>query len=410
MKKLLLITHINPFSGHSGQSQRVKYMLQALQHDFDVHVLFGTYDEKQKTGFIDGIGRSNFKVKASAFTHRRRCWDKIGAVYCEYVVGLKSSNYFIAKLLDYDSLQTQVKVADYDVVFFEYWHAYKTARKINRSHPGIATICDTHNILSATYGLYVNAHAVKKMFSAWYQKKYNHIEFKEALPSFSHLIAINLAEYETLLKSFGKEKVWYCPMGVDLSLFADAPAYAPRLPFVVLYYGGLGSLHNQNAAIEVYKNFVQPAVSQGLAVQYKIVGSNPPSNFVQHFDEKIVTIIGFSSRLTDAFAGVSLAIIPWQGKYGFRSRLIELSACGVPIFTASDAVWGMGYEHGKTAFVFDDMDGHAYDSFVSLYDKSDTLARVSQQAKQFVNAQYAYQNTYVAFSQKLKQMAAASSK
>ncbi|TAD86470.1 MAG: glycosyltransferase family 1 protein [Bacteroidetes bacterium] len=407
MKKLLLLTHVNPFSGQSGQAQRVRYTLQALQQHFNVHLVYGTYAEKEKQHFLNDGVKNSFSGTASVITSRRHFGHYLGALFSEYFIGLKSSNYFIARLFGYRHLQHHVRLSDYDVVFFEYWHAYKTAQLIRRYHPNITTICDTHNILSATYSLYVNAHPVKKLFPTWFKKRYSHVEFRVALPSFQYIVAINLAEYDTLVHAFNSETVWYCPMGVDLSLFAQAAPYAPNKPFVVLYYGGLGSQHNQQAAVEVYKTFVEPAVNQGLNVKYKIVGSNPPAHFVQQFNSDVVSVIGYCSSLTDAFAGVSLAIIPWKGKYGFRSRLIELSACGIPIFTSADAVWGMGYTHQTNAYIFDSMDADAYKFFTGLYQNSDDLLAVSKAASRFVNEQYAYENTYLAFSQKLQQQIAA---
>jgi glycosyltransferase involved in cell wall biosynthesis len=405
LKKLLLLTHVNPFSGHSGQSQRVRYTLKALQHLFDVTVVFGTYSHTQKEHFMEGFAQSGFQMRATVITGRQFFSDKIKAAFTEFGLGLKASNYFISKLFSVERLNSCVDFGDYHIVFFEYWHAYATARQLAQAFPNLITVCDTHNILSSTYHLYVRKHRLKKYLMGHFIKRYETVEFNAALPSFRYLIAINREEHLQLVQKFGAEKVLFCPMGVDLSAFDGAATYGSTAPFVVLYYGGLGSAHNQQAALQAYRRFVLPAIEQGLLVRYRIVGSKPPDGFADVFDASITEVVGFADRLVDAFAGVSLAIIPWVGRYGFRSRLIELAACGIPIFTTADAVWGMGFEHNNTAFVFNELDEVAFSQFTELYHNKALLRQVSDQAAALVRDQYDYKNTYEALGLLLQAIA-----
>ena len=61
---------------------------------------------------------------------------------------------------------------------------------------------------------------------------------------------------------------------------------------------------------------------------------------------------GYVEDLSSILSDVDLAVIPFEGKYGFRSRLIELMYYGIPVLTTEDAIWGMGFTPGIDIFIF----------------------------------------------------------
>ena len=44
-------------------------------------------------------------------------------------------------------------------------------------------------------------------------------------------------------------------------------------------------------------------------------------------------------------------LCPWSGQYGFRSRLIEVMALGIPVIASPDAVFGMGLGPAQGVFL-----------------------------------------------------------
>ena len=363
--------------------------------------MFGTYNIQEFDNFNSIVKTNSEPIKLLSVLGKIKLLDKVLAFYEEYIKGLKASNYFISKLFSIEVLKKTVDFKDNQLVIFEYWHAYKTAKQLKEEFPSVVTICDLHNILSSTYEIYITNHYFKKYFKQAYLKKYRAVEFNHALPVFDFLISINQEEHNQLCKKFGAQSILFCPMGIDLTAFNNASDYQVSEPIVILYYGGLGSQHNRDAATLVYNLFVKPAIQLDFNIQYKIIGSNAPEGFSSNFDAEIVNVVGYSKDLINDFKGVTMAVIPWEGKYGFRSRLIELAACNVPLFTTEDAVWGMGFVNNSTAFLIDKMNESAFDKFMALLKNSLLLKNVSKNAKTFVEDQYAFESTYEALAHKL---------
>ena len=116
-------------------------------------------------------------------------------------------------------------------------------------------------------------------------------------------------------------------------------------PLRVGYYGGLQSTHNQNDALKCY-NKIMPIVWETFKnTQLWIIGSSPPINItnIPAIDDR-VHVTGFVEDVKNILSTMSVVICPWEGVYGFRSRIIELMALGIPIVTSREAVEGMGME------------------------------------------------------------------
>lgn len=100
---------------------------------------------------------------------------------------------------------------------------------------------------------------------------------------------------------------------------------------------------------------------------------------------------------------MSLVLCPWQGKFGFRSRLIEVMALGVPVVATPDAVFGMGLEEGQ-GLLLAETDADLGQICLNLLADGQGLCRHSRLARQQVEAKFSFPATYGALSQRLQQM------
>ena len=82
-----------------------------------------------------------------------------------------------------------------------------------------------------------------------------------------------------------------------------------------------------------------------------------------------------------------------KGKYGFRSRLIEAMALGVPLVVTSDAIYGMGLEDEKGISVYDS-DEKIADTTVNLLLSPDFASQQSILARKQVEEKFSFEATY----------------
>ena len=164
-----------------------------------------------------------------------------------------------------------------------------------------------------------------------------------------------------------------------------------------MYYGGLGSKRNEEAAIEII-NLTTEITD---LVKLKIIGSNPSKKLKEKVKNITnIELVGFVDNLEDAFKQIDLAIIPFKGKYGFRSRILELMFYHVPILTTYDAVWGMDFVNNEDVFIYhnnSDLKRRA----IELINNIDLRNKIIKNAKTKIECEYSFEKTYLKFSHDL---------
>jgi glycosyltransferase involved in cell wall biosynthesis len=354
--------------------------------------------------FASSIKERFPQVNGLCIVGKKSRLDLPGRIWCEYARGLKSSNFYIAKLFEYRRLTKLIYWSQYKVVLFEYWHAFATAQKLKQAYPHILTVCDLHNILSYTYPLHISAHPVKRYFAKAYNQKYQRQEFKHALPSFDYLVSINREEDQLLRNEYGSDKTLFCPMGIDLDKFTFVKRDLTVAKFCCLFYGVLSSSNNKRALRQL-ATVVNGLGATSQTFKLRIAGSGNADFLKPLFNELVTEVMGFVADLGAATTDVQLAVIPWQGKYGFRSRIIELMALGIPVLTTYDAVWGMGLTNGNQLLLINDFEKEALPVLERLLQDRSELQAMALRARRFVEEVYSYEESYGRLGVKLSSLA-----
>jgi glycosyltransferase involved in cell wall biosynthesis len=401
-KKLLVISHVWPFPGHSGQEMRVRNSLIALKKEFQITFLtVGSKKDSedlrvQMNGYCDELlclpSRYNRNFATKVFY-------KALAQIRSFANGLKPSNYLIGDLeLTPKRIERVLDGREFDCVLFEYWHAYKCTAFFKRK--GTPCILDMHNILS-------ESNIAQRPKNPWIlgkwksqsQDNYRNAE-EHAWGLFDGIIAINKLELRYVDERLNGVKLFYVPMGIVLSdlKYCWNPCFdAPK----IAYYGGLNSLHNAQSAMDCYHK-IMPAIWKKFPnAELWIVGSNPPKSLqeIARNDERVV-VTGFVNDLSSVMGKILAVVCPWQGTYGFRSRVIEVMALGIPVVTTSSAVYGMELTHEKGILLSSDNDGLVHHLLRLMSDRAYSENQ-SNLARFVVDNQFSLEGTYGRFASDL---------
>lgn len=392
--RLLVLSQVLPFPGAAGQQQRVAYKLRALRPYF--HLTFLTavplpqvqpVQEKllehcDEALVIPSLYSSGLWIR---LYHRLR-----GLVFI-LRSGLKFSNYLIGQL-EFAPRRLEALLQDqrFDCVLFEYWHAAGSLPIFIRR--GIPCVLDMHDLLWQSYSRQLEAHPwLPGWLRKWAVERYRRQE-EAAWAKFDVLIAINRAEYEyTRQRAPENVQMFYAPMGVDLERwpYSYQPASPPRLA----YYGGLGSPHNQRDALFCYQQVMPLIWERAPQAELWIVGSNPPASLKELERDPRVKVTGYVEHVQEILRTITAVLCPWSGTYGFRSRLVEVMALGVPVVASPDAVHGMGLVEGQGLLLGQgatDLAQHA----VRLIQDPGFAAGQSRQARLQVEASFSFEASY----------------
>jgi glycosyltransferase involved in cell wall biosynthesis len=104
-------------------------------------------------------------------------------------------------------------------------------------------------------------------------------------------------------------------------------------------------------------------------------------------------LVGYVDQPADELARHALVVCPFVGTYGFRSRIIELMATGVPVVGTPDAVAGVGFTAGLHIRVAEDDAGLAA-AVVELLANDEQATAQSRAARRFVEAEYDFDSSY----------------
>lgn len=349
--RLVVLSHVMPIAVASGQQQRVHHTLIALREHF--HVTFVGVASPRDHNFIrpklhdicdevELLSTPNRK-SASALLHRGLGW-----LY-QRRTGLKYSNYIIGHVgLNPSRMRSLLARRQIDLAFFEYFHAADSAPVFQAK--GIPCVLDMHNVLWQSFARQLDARGIAAKAKDNAVGRYRAAEEK-SWERFDGLIAISEGERDYVKERLGLcKRLFYAPMGIPLHQWPYC--WAPVQPHRLAFYGGLSSSHNAEDARRCYHRIMPTVWAKLPNAELWLVGSNPPPDLrlLAQRDPR-VHVTGFVERVGDILKTMAVLLCPFSGTYGFRSRVIEAMALGVPVVATPDAVFGMGLKDETGLFL-----------------------------------------------------------
>lgn len=343
-KVLLFISHVIPINPSSGQQQRVLQMINEGRKNFKV--VFLTFCQHEK---IEDTQKNLSKIVDHCIVlpsiYQRslihKIWYSVLSFFFQVRTGLKKSNYIIGQLeLTNKRVEDALKEEKIDLVIYEYWHAWRSTSVFKDK--GKPVILDMHDNLTSAYEGQLN----HKVFLP---KKIKHRMLEQYLreerlawSQFDRIISINDLELDVVRDNTTRANLFFCPMGLDLDYWNYS--YNPTVPVRLGFYGGLGSEVNSRQALFTIKK-IMPILWKKLPdVELWLIGSNPAEELRNITTrESRIKVTGFLLDPRPTLASLTALFCPWEGVFGFRSRVVEVMALGVPIIASPDAVAGMGF-------------------------------------------------------------------
>ncbi|MBZ2179174.1 MAG: glycosyltransferase family 4 protein [Acidobacteriota bacterium] len=406
MRRILVVSHVLPYPASAGQRQRVGLTLQGLREAF--HVTFLTTvapDEVRPTrealaAWCDEAIVASYAEGAAGLSG---WWRRLAtAFYCIWT-GLRASNYFLERVaFPAGRWEELLGEREFDCVLLEYWHAAASMQYFRDR--GIPVVLDTHNVLWQAYRADLDR---RRWIPAWWKRRavalYREAE-EEAWRQFDGLIAINREEHLAMRRAAPRVRHFYTPMGVDV---VNRWCYRWRPEGLrICCYGGFGSAHNTASALRCARQ-IMPMVWRRLPhAELWLVGSQPPAALRALETDARIRVTGFVDEVQPLLGSMQLVLCPWKGTYGFRSRLVEVMAVGVPVVANPDAVDGMEMAHEQGILLGDDDTALALHALRLLTDRP-FAAQQSERARALVAARYGFEATYGALSRELSQWVSA---
>ena len=130
------------------------------------------------------------------------------------------------------------------------------------------------------------------------------------------------------------------------------------------------------------------------SAEFWIIGSNPPPELrlLAERDSR-VRVTGFVERVQDVLRTAAVMLCPFTGTYGFRSRVIEAMALGVPVVATQDAIYGMDLAPDQGLLLAETDEAMGLATLRLLTDPAFAAAQ-SCAARAQIEQRYSFQNCY----------------
>jgi glycosyltransferase involved in cell wall biosynthesis len=390
---MLVLSHVLPFPRSAGQQQRVYYTLKAARERF--HVTFAsvlpdageTVARRELAPLCDEV---LLLPDAYAGSSSGRAWQIGAGTAYMAATGLKRSNYVIGRVhFPPDRVASLIQGRSFDCALFEYWHAVDNVDQLRRA--GVPCVLDMHDILWRSYERRLSETMFPTAFQRWALDRYRDRE-EQAWNRFDAVVAINREEERYVRDKVPRSTpVFHAAMGTDLTAWPYS--WSPTSPPRIAYYAGFSSRHNQDAAIRCARHIMPLVWHSHPNAELWLVGSNPPARIRELSSEPRIKVTGFLEKPQAVLSTMTAVLCPWVGTYGFRSRIVEVMALGVPTVVTPDAVWGMDLEPGRGMLIGnDDRDLAAH--VIGLVSDRGNTERHSAEARAQVEARFSLATTY----------------
>jgi glycosyltransferase involved in cell wall biosynthesis len=179
-------------------------------------------------------------------------------------------------------------------------------------------------------------------------------------------------------------RYWTVPFSLDLSLYPLQPFV--REPIVGLF----GSMHwepTRSAAIRLLTR-IWPLIKEKMPdAKLFIAGWNADKYLLKYMPMEDVTLEENLNHPTDFFSKVAVMVYAPSKGSGFKVKVLESMAYGVPVVTTWEGVEGLDYENGKHCFV-EESDEMIAEKVVVLLKSIDLRNLVRMEARELLQTKY----------------------
>jgi len=400
----LIISWIHPHRRAAGGDIRVLNTIHALQSQFEVTYLTAaapprvrqTYHELSQ--IVTRPIVMPFITQHSAFA-RFAHWG-MGSAYA-IATGLKRSNY-VTGIAEF----AQRRIADacvphdYDLVVFEYWHTFRVVPIFRQA--GVPCVLDMHEITWRSYERQLLETRCGKPAPMRSRRVRAYRKAEErAWSEYDAIVASNAEEAAIVSQLLPHKRVILAPKGVDMAVWPYC--WSPNTPHRLAFYGSLGNRSNLRGVRRCAEAIMPSVWESHPSTEFWIVGSNPPAEITALAEDHRIHVTGFVEDAASVLSTMTAVLCPWEGAYGFRGRIVELAALGVPIVATPDAVWGMGIQKDRGVLLADSDAGLA-EYCVRLLENSEFAKAQSIDARALVEDKYSFDATYAQLADQLYEL------
>lgn len=395
-KKILIINSVSLFPLVMASQDRVYKMAKRLaqDHTVDVAAIVTSSNELEMSKKnLNNCTNNFYPIFSLNFNKNKMLRKLIGAYwFLNYLLfGIPLRHFYWGHRKIIKQIKHIVDRNNYDIVQVEYCYSGNIFNIIPKD---AYKIIDTHDVLFEKKEKEYN-YIYGKKWSHFRKKEFNEYKKIEIDITRSTDIVISLSEHDKdVFESLApNSKHILIPTGQDIGFYKNYPKKNRNKGPVILFYGGIGSKQNTEAFFRLYENIFPLVKSEIPEVRLLVLGRNPNKKILRLNEQPDIEVTGFVEDVRPFIAKSSIMILPMKLGAGFRSRVVEVMAMGVPVLGTHNALDSINFKNGSEG-VIEDKDKSLANNAVRLLKNSSLLKEMSRAAEDFAEKNFNIEATY----------------
>ena len=397
-KKILIANHASLFPKTMANQDRVFNMIKRLAQDHIVDVVApyrNDHELAESRKQLEPICNKYFPLQAINPTddHLKRKFHRLSSYFGYYIRGNPHLYYYSTRREYTSAIAGIMRATRYDIVQAEYWFMAKCLDSAERS---VLKVIDTHDVLfdKLTQTLGQKYGETLPFLASRELARYKELETRY-LKYADLLLSISPADRELFARLGIINQTLLIPSGQNVGHF-NAFKEQPK-DGVILFYGSMGGQENIDAFFRLWHK-IFPLIKEKLPnAKILVVGANPPESIWRLVDNKNLSVTGFVDDVRPYLATANVMLLPLDVAAGFRSRVVDVMAMGIPVVgthKALDCLDMQSSTHGYIADSDEAMASHA----ITLLANPELRARISDNCVRLATDKYSIDATFGALS------------
>jgi len=218
--------------------------------------------------------------------------------------------------------------------------------------PGTLTIISVHECYTQAFrqrvdkGEHIEEETIEKLF------EYEFSMYR----SVDRVLSLTREDMEVLIQLVPELRAKTCvvPHGVDTDFYTPPPARSWETKNI-LFLGNFRHYPNVNAVQNFMTHCWAKITREVPETTFHAIGFDPPPELLALGEDRIIVREGGAhSDVRETYWGSDIFVAPIELGGGFRGKMLEALACGLPIISTSLAAFGIDPVNGEEMFVTDD--------------------------------------------------------
>ena len=376
---------------------RAIHTIKSLTKYFDVDLLTTVKEDKEQSLSKKAMEEINGKfIPLHSIKSKQAPLKKRLAQFSEKtnnILFADDAGYSFAKRY-YPDILNIISKEKYDIVLSHYWEISGFFEKLDKK---VIKILDTHyaveeNIMLNDEGKYKGG---KNFIRTRELQKSARLE-KRFINASDIILSLSNSNYENFKKIAPDKTHFMTPDGNDFEFF-NSKMKTPSEP-AVLFYGNMGSDQNVNAFFRFYNNIYPSLIEKIPQLKIYVVGSNPVQSIKALDNGNNIFVSGFVEDVREYLNKGTFLILPMEIGAGFRGRIVEVMAMGIPVIGTNNALKSIEMESGKHGYITDN-DKEMISYSLQILQDADLRKQLSDNCLKFVKEKYSLEVTFDKFTE-----------